>query len=86
MESILSERSNGERSDARICQPRLIVIRRTFAFASEDFGTVMVRTPFLNAAETFSSSTRSSGIRRQEGPGNRRRSAGQQDGQRSRSR
>ena len=34
---------------------RLIAMRRTF-FASADFGTVMVSTPFLNAAETLSSS------------------------------
>ena len=46
---------------------RFISIRRTF-FASVDFGTVMVSTPFLNAAETLSSSTSSSGMRRSKRP------------------
>jgi hypothetical protein len=47
----------------RVCQRlRFIAMRRTF-FASGDFGTVMVSTPFLIAAIALSSSTSCIGIR-----------------------
>jgi hypothetical protein len=47
---------------------RLIAMRRTLLFASADFGTVTVSTPFLNAAEALSSSMSCSGMRRSNRP------------------
>jgi hypothetical protein len=45
-----------------------IAIRFTFCCAEGDFGSVTVRTPFLNEAATLSWSTSSTGIRRSKRP------------------
>ena len=51
---------------SRLAYLLLIVMRLTFDCAGGSFGIVTVSTPFLKAADTFSSSTSSTGMRRSE--------------------